>query len=163
MKYLILFSILCLNGCFVYKLSGTQLPSHIKTIVIPYIEDRSRGGVPQMSETLQQQMVDKFVRQNGLRLLEDENEADAYVQAYISDYTQQPVAVSEAQATQNRVSISVQIRIVDRNKETDLVNRLFIQAVQYDANAGLSGETLAMQQALKQIAEDAFNACASDW
>jgi Lipopolysaccharide-assembly len=162
MKYL-LFLFLFSSGCLVYKLSGTQLPTHIKSIAIPFIEDRTRGGVPQMSETLQQQMVDKFVRQNSLRLLSDENSADAYVEAHIADYSNQPEAVSQTQATQNRVSISVQIRIVDRNKEADLVNRMFTQAVLYNPSQGLNGELEAARLALRQIAEEAFTACSADW
>lgn len=162
-KIFIPFLVFFLGGCKIYQLTGTQLPTHLKSIAIPLIEDRSRGGVPQMGETLQQQLVDKFIRQNNLRLSADENEADAYIQAYIADYSNQPVAVSESQATQNRVSISVQIRIADRTKEVDLVNRMFNQAIQYDPNLGLSGELAAAKQALQQIADDAFAASSAEW
>ena len=85
-KIFIPFLVFFLGGCKIYQLTGTQLPTHLKSIAIPLIEDRSRGGVPQMGETLQQQLVDKFIRQNNLRLSADENEADAYIQAYIADF-----------------------------------------------------------------------------
>ena len=53
-------------GCFgcPYSFSGASVPPHLKTIAIPFAEDRSGSGEPGLRELLTEKLTQKFIDDN---------------------------------------------------------------------------------------------------
>ena len=75
-----------LSGCGYYSFSGASIPAHLTTIAIPLAEDRSSSPIAILDETLTELLVDRFVRQTRLSLVENEDEADIVLTAQITRY-----------------------------------------------------------------------------
>jgi hypothetical protein len=153
-------------GCGAYSFTGSTIPEHVETIAIPIFEDRTRSGIPNLSDTVTELLIDRFVNQTRLRLASNENDADTILSGSVVGYRNQPAAVGgEEEATINRVNITVSARYYDRVKDTEMVReRSFTAFGEYDPVAdGISGESDAAETALSQIADDLFTAATSNW
>ena len=157
---------LILTGCGSYSFTGATLPEHVDTISIPIFEDQTRSGIPNLSDTVTELLIDRFVNQTRLRLSSNEAESDTILSGSVIRYRNQPAAVSgDESATVNRVNITVSARFFDRVQSTEMVaERSFSAFAEYDPVAdGLEGETVAAREALEQIADDVFTAATSNW
>lgn len=150
-------------GCGYYSFSGASIPENIRTIAVPLAEDRSLGGVVGMNEVLTDFLIERFARQTRLVLEPDENAADAVLTAAIDRYQNQPVAVTGNEvAALNRITITVQVRYVDRVEDEERLARSFTASAEYDATQ-IEDEQETAVAVLRQIADDAFTAATSDW
>lgn len=153
-------------GCGYYSSTGAVLPEHVNTIAIPVFEDQARSSLPNLTDELTELLIDRFVRQTRLSLVTDDLGADAVLSGAIDRYSNRPASVGgQERATLNRVDITVTVQFTDRLKGQDIVPRRSFSAFgEYDPVAdGLDGETVAASEALKQIADDIFNAATSNW
>ena len=154
------------SGCGSYSFTGSALPPHVKTISIPVFEDQTRSGIPNLSDSITELLIDRFVNRTRLRLAASEVESDTILSGTVTRYRNQPAAVgAEEEATINRVNITVTARFEDRIKGRDMVpERTFTAFGEYDPSVvGLEGETVATIFALEQIADDVFTAATSNW
>lgn len=154
------------QACGTYSFTGTALPPHVETIAIPIFTDQTRSGIPNLSETVTELLIDRFVNQTRLRLGASEAESDTILSGSVTGYRNQPSAVSgNEQATVNRVNITVSARYFDRVKNVEMVSeRTFTSFAEYDPVAdGIQGESDAANAALQQIADDIFTAATSNW
>ena len=156
--------ILLLSGCAYYSFSGASIPPHLTTIAIPLAEDNSVSPLTILDETLTELLVDRFVRQTRLTLVEDEAEADLLLTARIDRYTNAPTSVTGQERAQfNRVSLSVSVRYYNR-VDDETLERSFSNFDDYDPLAGgLEAEEAAALSALENIADDLFTAATSNW
>ncbi len=151
------------TGCWFYSFSGASIPENIRTISVPLAEDRSLGGVPGMNEALTDFLIQRFARQTRLALEPDENAADAVLTSSIDQYRNEPVAVTGNEvAALNRVTITVQVRYLDRAADEERLARSFTASAEYDAT-DIALETGTAVAVLRQIADDVFTAATSDW
>lgn len=152
------------TGCGYYSLSGTSIDEKIKRIAIPAIEDQSNSGQPALGDVLSNALVNKFVRQTRLRLMQNDFDADVVVLCTIRQYTNQPTAVSSTeQATQNRVSLVVTATYTNQLEQKELFRRDFSQSAEYDPNDTRKTEYQTAKEVLENIANDIFTAATSDW
>ena len=153
-------------GCSSYSFTGSTLPPHVETISVPVFEDQTLSGIPNLSDSITELLIDRFVNQTRLRLVADLTDSDTILSGVVLQYRNQPAAVSgDEQATVNRVNITVSARFEDREKGRDRVpERSFTAFGEYDPVAdGIDGETEAANAALRQIADDVFTAATSNW
>ncbi len=157
-------TIFFLQSCSYYSFSGVSIPSHLSTIAIPLAEDQSIGPLTLLDESLTELMIERFVRQTRLTLVEDETEADLLLTAQITRYTNAPTSVTgQERAQYNRVSISVAAQYVNQ-VDDDALQRTFSGFDDYDAlEGGLEAEESAALAALENIADDLFTAATSNW
>lgn len=154
------------TGCGSYSFTGTTLPPHVETIAIPVFEDQSRSGIPNLSDSITELMIDRFVNQTRLRLAANEIDAHTVLAGAVIRYRNQPAAVSAGeQATVNRVNITVRASYLDRTNGAAMVpERTFTAFGEYDpVEDGVEGENDAAVEALTQIADDLFTAATSNW
>ena len=154
------------TGCGSYSFTGTTLPPDVETIAIPLFEDQTRSGIPNLSDSMTELLIDRFVNRTRLRLASDETISDTILSGIVVQYRNQPSAVSgQEEATVNRVNITVTARFVDRVKGVDMVSeRRFTAFGEYDpVSDGIQGENEAATQAMTQIADDVFTAATSNW
>lgn len=156
---------LTLAGCSYYSFTGATIPSHLQTIAIPLVQDVSASPVTDLEDDLTRLLVDRFVGQTRLSLEQTETESDAVLRAEIQRYVNQPAAVGgEAQATLNRVTITVQATYVDQVNDQQIFERTFSASDEYSPTAeGLAGEEDAAATILENIADDIFTAATSNW
>ena len=153
-----------LSGCAYYSFSGASIPSHLNTIAIPLAQDRSTSPLTVLDESLTELLIDRFVRQTRLTLVEDEAEADLLLTVRIDRYSNAPTAITgREQAQFNRVTLSVFARYYNR-LDDEALERNFSNFDDYDPLAGgLEAEEVAALGALKNIADDLFTAATSTW
>ncbi|MCY4160227.1 MAG: LPS assembly lipoprotein LptE [Bacteroidetes bacterium] len=155
---------LSLQSCSYYSFTGVSIPPHLRTIAIPLAEDESIGPLTLLDESLTELMIDRFVRQTRLSLIEDEAEADLLLTAQIIRYGNAPTSVTGQERAQlNRVSISITAQYINQ-VDDDTMERTFSGFDDYDAlEGGLEAEELAALAALENIADDLFTAATSNW
>ncbi|MDZ7693337.1 MAG: LptE family protein [Balneolaceae bacterium] len=100
---------LSISGCFNYGFTGTSIPEGVNSIYLPFFADQSSSGIGNLSDQLNQILIDRFVNQTKLSLANNRGNADAVLEGQIMRYTNQPFSVtSEEEADQNEVTITVQ-------------------------------------------------------
>jgi hypothetical protein len=153
------------SGCAVYSFSGASIPPNLETISIPIVQDNTSSPANRMGTDLTDLLTDRFVDRTRLSLTTDDSGADALLRARIQRYTNQPTGVSgNERATTNEVTIEVQVRYVDQTKDEELLNQTFSGQASYNpAEAGLTGEQQAAQNALENVADDIFSSATSNW
>ena len=153
------------SGCAVYSFSGASIPSNLETISIPIVQDNTSSPANRMGTDLTDLLTERFVDRTRLSLTTDDSGADALLRARIQRYTNQPTGVSgNERATTNEVTIEVQVRYVDQTKDEELLNQTFSGQASYNpAEAGLTGEQQAAQNALENVADDIFSSATSNW
>ncbi len=152
-------------ACTYYSFTGATIPSHLGTVAIPLVQDVSTSPLSDLGNQLSGLFVDRFVGQTRLSLEQSEPEADAVLTAEIQRYVNAPAAVGgAAQATLNRITITVFVTYYDRVNDQIIFERTFTASDEYDpAVAGLTGEEAAAASALENIAADVFTAATSNW
>lgn len=163
----ILLMAFALAGCGIYSFSGAAIPSHLNTISIPQVQDRSSNTLTNLDDTMTNLLMDRFVQQTRLSLEPSANRADALLRVQIDRYSTQPTSVSgQEQATLNRVTITVSVTYTDQTNDTAVLDRSFSSFEEYDPldpNTGLTGEDAAATAVLEKIADDIFTAATSNW
>lgn len=162
---LLLFVLVALSGCFRYGFTGTSIPEEVESIYIPFFADQSSSGVGDLSDRLNQALVDRFINQTRLRLANSRANADAVLEGSITTYRNEAFSVTgEEQTSLNEVTVGVRATFQYTNEEQAEFTSSFNGSETYDTNENpIEGETIAAQEALSQIADNLFNDAVSDW
>lgn len=154
-----------LTGCFRYSFTGTSIPEGVNSIYIPFFADQSSSGIGDLSDRLNQVLINRFVNQTKLRLANNRGQADAVLEGQILNYTNRPFSVTgDEEAARNQVSISVRASFQFTDEEQSQWNKQFSGSSTFDPNENpIEGERTAAQEALEQIANNMFNDAVSGW
>lgn len=154
-----------LPGCFSYSFTGTSIPEGVNSIFIPFFADQSSSGIGDLSDELNQFLVERFVNQTRLQLANNRSSADAILEGQITGYSNEPFSVnSEEEASQNQVRISVRATFQYTSEEQPEWNQSFSGSSSYDPNENpIEGERNAAQLALEEVVNNMFNDAVSDW
>jgi hypothetical protein len=156
------FVLATLQGC--YSFTGSSLPAHLKTIAIPVFEDRSGAGIAQFRGELTGGLAEKIESQSALRLTPSMSRADALLEGAIISFSDAPSQLSSKteRAMTNRVTLVVQVTMIDRMKKTPIFAQSFVGFSDYR-----TGNYVAQQQALRscvnQIIDEIFDRIVSGW
>jgi hypothetical protein len=167
-KYRLLAAILLsftLSGCLRYSFTGASIPEGVHTIFIPFFPDQSNSGLGDLSNRLNEALIDRFVNQSKLQLANSEDEADAVLDGVIASYGNRPFSISgNEQASQNEVAITVRATFQYATKEKPEWSKTFSGKFTYDpADNPIDGENEAANSALQQVANNMFNDAVSNW
>jgi len=156
---------LLLTGCFRYSFTGTSIPEGVNTIYIPFFADQSSSGIGDLSDQLNQVIINRFVNQTRLRLANNRSQADAVLEGQILSYSNRPFSVTgDEQADRNQVSISVRATFQFTDQDQPEWNKNFSGSSTFDPNEDpIEGERTAADEALEQIANNMFNDAVSGW
>lgn len=162
---LLLVPVLLTAGCFQYSFTGASIPSGVESIYIPFFSNEADDGISNLSDRLNDVLVNRFVNQSRLRLANNRENADAVLEGVIVSYSNRAFSVSgEQQTDQNQVSITVSasFRYVDEDEEE--WDQQFSGTGNYDPNDNpIEGEEEAAIEALERIADNMFEDAVSDW
>ncbi len=153
------------SGCLRYSFTGTSIPEGVNTIYIPFFPDQSNSGFGDLSDRLNQALIERFVNQSRLQLANSESDADAVLDGSIASYSNRPFSIGgDEQATQNQIQISVRGSFQYQSDDEALWNKTFTGSFTFDpTDDPINGEQDAADEALEQIANDMFNDAVSSW
>lgn len=154
-----------LSGCLRYSFTGTSIPQGVDTIYIPFFSDQSNSGLGDLSDRLNQALIDRFVNQSRLQLANNESDADAVLEGVIISYSNRPFSIGgDEQTDQNEVVISVQASFRYSNEEDVEWDKSFRGNFTYDPSEDtIEGENTAASGALQQVADNMFSDAVSNW
>lgn len=162
---ILLASLLVLPGCLRYGFTGINIPSEIQTVYIPFFPDQSNSGLGDLSDNLNQALVDRFVNQSRLNLTSNSATADMFLEGEISGYSNEPFSVADDRRTElNRVTVRVRAEARFAENDSPEWDKTFTGTFEYDpGEAGADGEIDAAFEAMLDIADDMFNDALGEW
>lgn len=154
------------TSCLRYSFTGTSIPEGVNTIYIPFFPDQSNSGFGDLSDRLNQALINRFVNQSRLQLANNADEADAVLDGSIIGYSNRPFSIGgDEQASQNQIRISVRGTFEYKSEPEALwSNKTFDGTFTFDpTDDPINGEQTAANEALDQIADNMFNDAVSSW
>lgn len=163
-QYIIAITILfTFSGCSIYNFTGTG-KIDAKTFQVNFFQNNAPLVEPGIDRTFTLAMQDIIQNQTNLNLVK--SGADLTYEGEITDYRISPMtATANQQASQNRLTIRVNVRFSNKKKETDDFEKSFDFYYDYPATQQLTGSTLsnAIKEIFDRITQDVFNASLAKW
>lgn len=162
---LILYFLLIFVGCAgcPYSFTGASIPTHLKTIAIPFAEDRSGSAEPGLRENFSTLLTNKFIEDNNFSIT-DRTQADAILECTIVSFSDAPAVVNPGESVAaRRVSIGIRVVYRDLIKKVTIYEKQFSNFGDYPAADAVAGKSAAIEVALKRITEDILLDTVSGW
>ncbi len=100
-----------LTSC--YSFTGASVPSHLKTVGIPLVDDQSGFGEPGLREDFTRALTDQFISDNSLQVT-DRSTADAILSGAIVSVSDAPSVVQQGeQVSKRRVTMTARFTFQD--------------------------------------------------
>lgn len=161
---LLLLGPLVQSGCRVsYSFTGASISPDVKTVAIPYFENRSPLVVPTMSRTITDGLRDYFTSQTNLDV--DDRSGDLIVEGTITNYAVQPVAIQGNEtAAMNRMTITVSVKFTNKKDEKQGWESTFSRYADYKSTLPLSSvQDGLIREITDQLVQDIFNKAVVNW
>ena len=163
--YYIGFIISCIIilGCGAYSFTGGNT-GDAKTIQVDFFPNQAQLVEPVLTQRFTNELQDLFTRQTNLTLTN--TGGDLYFSGEITGYRVTPLSgTSDQTAAQNRLTVTVNVRFVNKLNEKDDFEKSFSFYSDFDANAQLTGGVLdnALNEIIERITQDIFNASVAKW
>jgi hypothetical protein len=152
-----------INSCSVYNFTGTG-KIDAKTFQVNFFQNNAQLIEPGIDRTFTLTLQDLIQNQTNLNLVK--NSADLTYEGEITDYRISPMtATADQQASQNRLTVRVNVRFTNKNKENESFEKSFDFYFDYPAQQQLTGQTLnnAIKTIFERITQDVFNASLAKW
>ena len=159
---LILFAF-SINSCSVYNFTGTG-KIDAKTFQVNYFQNNADLIEPGIERTFTIELQEIIQNQTNLNLTS--SNGDLLYEGEITDYRITPMtATADQRAAQNRLTIRVNVRFSNKNKEEDNFEKSFSFFFDYDATSQLTGSKLteALDVIFERITQDVFNESLAKW
>lgn len=149
-------------GC-TYSFKGGSVPSHLKTIAIPVVEDQSAYGDPTLRDSFTKQLVERFTNDNTLQLT-DRNMADAMLEGVVTEVKDAPLVLQGGeQVAQRRITVTVRMTFQDLKLHKSLWEKSFSNWGDYPSGGGLTQRSEGTAEAVKKLTEDILNETVAGW
>jgi len=161
----ILIIIICfsLNSCKYYNFTRTG-KIDAETFQVNYFQNTADLVEPGIERDFTLRLQDILQSQTSLNLVNQGG--DLLYEGEIVEYRITPMtATADQRAAQNRLTIAVNVRFTNKNKEEDDFEKRFSFFYDYPANEQMSGNTLttALDEIFTRITQDVFNASLAKW
>ena len=164
---LIIFSVL-IEGCGNYSFTGASIPEGTESFQVNFFENEagnSMGSIfePGLDRDFTIALQDILQNQTNLQLLS--SDADLIYEGEIKEYRVSPMtSTSNLQASQNRLSVGINVRFINLKKEEDNFERKFSFYFDYPAETQLLNvKSEAHDVIFERITQDIFNASLAKW
>jgi hypothetical protein len=157
--------IMLTSSCLRYSFTGASIPPDVRTIYIPFFPDRSSSGVGTLGDLLYKELVDRFVNQSRLTLVNSMDQADAWIDGEITSYRNAAFSLAgDEQTSRNQVTITVRGLFKYASEDKPVWSAPVSGSATYDVlNDPVNGELEAIEDALEQIANTMFTNSVSQW
>lgn len=164
LHYLVaLILLLNLSSCSVYNFTGTG-KIDAKTFQVNFFPNNADLIEPGIDRTFTLTLQDLIQNQTNLNLVK--TGADLTYKGEITDYRISPMtATADQQASQNRLTIRINVRFTNKKTEADNFEKQFDFYYDYPAAKQLTGATkdAAIKEIFERITQDIFNASLAKW
>ena len=181
-KSYIFISAIFLQSCGFYSMAGS-IPPHIKNIAIPLVENQTAEFA--MAETVTDNLVSKFTKENILRVTSEKN-ADSMLNGIIMKVDDGPYTFSKEEAvTEYRFTVSMKLEWVDMVNDKVLLTKQYTgwgayglsgdisaDGIDNDGDGSIDGDDIdeigdprefATKVAVEKIAEEVLNDILTSW
>ena len=151
------------NSCSVYNFTGTG-KIDAKTFQVNYFQNNAPLVQPGIERTFTLKLQEILQNQTNLNLTN--TNGDLFYEGEITGYSITPMtATADQNAAQNRVTITINVRFVNRNKEADNFEKPFSFFYDYPGDQQLTGTNLttALDVIFERITQDIFNESLAKW
>ncbi|KAF2333343.1 MAG: LptE family protein [Flavobacterium nitrogenifigens] len=158
-----LLSLFMLSGCSVYNFTGTG-KIDAKTFQVNFFQNNADLIEPGIDRIFTLALQDLIMNQTNLNLVS--NGGDLVYEGEITDYRITPMtATADQQAAQNRLSIRVNVRFMNKKKETDDFEKSFEFYYDFPGRDLPTGSVLseAIRVIFERITQDIFNESLAKW
>lgn len=146
-----------------YNFTGTG-KIDAKTFQVNYFLNNSELVQPGIERTFTNRLQEIILNQTNLSLTN--TGGDLVYEGEITDFRITPMtATADQRASQNRLTIAVQVRFTNKNKEEDNFDKKFSFFYDYSGDAQLVGGPLneALEVIFERITQDVFNESLAKW
>jgi hypothetical protein len=151
------------NSCSVYNFTGTG-NINAKTYQVNFFPNNSELIEPGIDRVFTLTLQDLIQNQTNLQLVK--NSGELTYEGEITNYRISPMtATADQKAAQNRLTIRVNVRFTNKNKESDDFEKSFEFYYDYPAAQQLTGatKTAAITEIFERITQDIFNESLAKW
>lgn len=163
-KYILLLLItFSFSSCSHYNFTGTG-KIDAKTFQVNYFQNNAELVEPGIERTFTLRLQDLIQNQTNLNLTN--SNGDLMYEGEITDYRISPMtATADQKAAQNRLTIAVNVRFTNKNKEADNFEKRFSFFYDYSGQNQLVGSQLteALDVIFERITQDVFNESLAKW
>jgi hypothetical protein len=160
---LVFFIAISFNSCGYYNFTGTG-KIDAKTFQVNYFQNNAEIIEPGLERNFTLKLQDIIQNQTNLNLTS--SNGDLLYEGEITEYRITPMtATADQKAAQNRLTISVNVRFSNKNKEADNFEKRFSFYYDYDGSTQLIGAKLneAIDVIFERITQDIFNESLAKW
>lgn len=157
--------LLCALACSacVYSFTGSSVPSHLKTIAIPLVDDQSGFGEPGLREKFTNGLIDLFNKDNSLQVA-DRGTADAILSGAIVSINDAPAVVTQGETvSKRRITMTVRFVFQDMKLRKKIWEKNLSNWGDYESGGGLSQRQTGVEEAMRKISEDVLLETVSGW
>ncbi|NRT11473.1 LptE family protein [Flavobacterium sp. 14A] len=151
------------SSCGVYNFTGTG-KIDAETFQVNFFQNNAPLVEPGIDRTFTLALQDLIQNQTNLNLVK--TGGDLTYEGEIVDYRISPMtATADQQASQNRLTIRINVRFTNRKKEADDFEKTFEFFYDYPAQTQLTGAVLttALDEIFDRITQDIFNDSLAKW
>ena len=151
-----------LAGCR-YSFTGGSVPSNLKTIAIPIVQDQSGFGDQLLKNRFTEQLVQRFTNDGSLTLA-DRTNADSALETVITSVRESATVVKPGEdVSQRRITITARVSFTDLKLRKKLWERDFSQWGDFPSGATLTQRDKGIQEAIRKLTEDILNETVAGW
>ena len=158
-----LITLITFSSCSVYNFTGTG-KIDAKSFQVNYFQNNSPLIEPGIERVFTQRLQILIQNQTNLNLTN--TNGDLVYEGEIVDYRISPMtATADQRTSQNRLSITVNVRFTNKNKEADNFEKKFSFYNDYDGANQLVGAKLTenLDIIFERITQDIFNESLAKW
>ena len=161
---LILTMLISFSGCGIYSFTGASIDPSVKTFQVNSFQNNADIVEPGIERDLTIRLQDLIQNQTNLSLTN--SGGDLVYEGEITQYRVSPMtATADQRASQNRLSITVNVRFTNKKKEEDDFEKQFSFYYDYAGNDLPTPDILrtALDEIFERITQDIFNESLAKW
>lgn len=152
-----------LSSCGPYNFTGTG-KIDAKTFQVNYFQNNADLIEPGIERTFTLRLQEIIQNQTNLNLTN--SNGDLFYDGEITSFRITPMtATADQRASQNRLTVTINVRFTNRNKEEDNFEKPFSFYYDYNGDTQLVGAQLAtaLDEIFTRITQDVFNESLAKW
>jgi hypothetical protein len=152
-----------LSGCSVYNFTGTG-KIDAETFQVNYFQNNAEIVEPGIERDFTRRLQDLIQNQTNLSLTN--SGGDLVYEGEITSYRVSPMtATADQRASQNRLSITINVRFINKKHEDENFEKPFSFFYDFSGNELPTGATLrtALEVIYERITQDIFNESLAKW
>ncbi len=163
MKYCLTLAVLLAFSSCTYSFRGASLPPGVKSVAVQVFDDRSGFGDPNLRTNLTNELTQKLVADNTLRVT-NISTADASIIGVVTGVSNEPSAVQgNQQVGKWRITVNVSIKFENLKTHKSIWTKDFSDWGEYDPSTGASQRDIGLSQAEDKLTEDILLAVVTNW